>query len=389
MIDVTILCKVVDNYGDIGFVYRLARSLSALSSEVHLRLVVSSLASFARLAPGLDPRQAEQEYSGWQVFDWNASDVCGRAFSEKNPQIILECFQCGRPEWLEDLLFKTGTKNIVHILNIDYLTAEDYAEDFHCLQSLTRSVRVQKVNFMPGFTSKTGGLVLDSPFTAYAADKTSAFSALAPYIPAFSAKCGADLFRVLIFTYPHNFFPVVESLSCFQTEKRRENPHFSVQALVANGLSREPFLEAWKNAGNPFEIIELPFLPQTVWDALYFVSDFLFIRGEDSLSRACLSGTPFIWNAYVQSEDYQLVKVNALLSRMKQYFLPADFSAVSSCWNDFNSLSGKKDMSASFLSLFRNCAEQKKSFSAFARALFQNGDFSTRLLAYIAEINKF
>ena len=30
-LDITILCKVVDNFGDIGVVYRLARALSDLS----------------------------------------------------------------------------------------------------------------------------------------------------------------------------------------------------------------------------------------------------------------------------------------------------------------------------------------------------------------------
>ena len=47
---------------------------------------------------------------------------------------------------------------------LDYLTAEPYAETFLCLKSLSRSARVQKVNFMPGFTPKTGGLILDRQF---------------------------------------------------------------------------------------------------------------------------------------------------------------------------------------------------------------------------------
>ena len=164
--NITILCKVVDNFGDIGFVYRLARALTELDSTLNLRLVVSDLNSFSALAPQVDPSKAEQVCGRWQIFDWSAADECTQAFSQNPPAIILECFQCGRPDWLETLLFDTpgGTEPLAYIVNIDYLTAEDYADEFHLLKSGTRSARVKKINFMPGFTEKTGGLVLDRTF---------------------------------------------------------------------------------------------------------------------------------------------------------------------------------------------------------------------------------
>ena len=88
------------------------------------------------------------------VYDWNAAEFCHEAFSADDGAfmpVILECFQCGRPDWMERILFEEKLERTVHIIMIDYLTAEKYAEDFHCLQSLTRSAKVQKVNFMPGF----------------------------------------------------------------------------------------------------------------------------------------------------------------------------------------------------------------------------------------------
>ena len=53
--DIDILCRVVDNFGDIGVVYRLARALSELPDPPRLRLVVDGLASFAALDPAIDP----------------------------------------------------------------------------------------------------------------------------------------------------------------------------------------------------------------------------------------------------------------------------------------------------------------------------------------------
>ena len=163
-LDITILCKVVDNFGDIGFVYRLARSLSDLCPNLKLRIVADNLKSFSLLCPEIDPLKDDQNANGWQIFNWNAEKTCLETFRKNPPKIILECFQCGRPEWLETLLFTEKIPNVAHIIMIDYLTAEPYAETFHKLKSLTRSAKVQKVNFMPGFTKKTGGLILDKPF---------------------------------------------------------------------------------------------------------------------------------------------------------------------------------------------------------------------------------
>ena len=44
-----ILCKVVDNYGDIGFVYRLAKALRDVEPGIALRLHVDDLAAFSSL----------------------------------------------------------------------------------------------------------------------------------------------------------------------------------------------------------------------------------------------------------------------------------------------------------------------------------------------------
>ena len=49
-----IFCAVVDNYGDIGVAWRLARRL-AHDFGLEVRLWVDDLASFAHILPELDP----------------------------------------------------------------------------------------------------------------------------------------------------------------------------------------------------------------------------------------------------------------------------------------------------------------------------------------------
>src|SRR5574344_126537 len=104
--DITILCNVVDNYGDIGFVYRLARSLSQEAPQVRLRLVINGLVSFSELAPGIDNKAARQTLGDWLVLDWNNDSVCTEEFTAHPPKVILQCFQCERPHCHDAILFE-------------------------------------------------------------------------------------------------------------------------------------------------------------------------------------------------------------------------------------------------------------------------------------------
>ena len=42
MLNITVLCSVIDNYGDIGFVYRLCRRLGEISKDIKLRICVTT-----------------------------------------------------------------------------------------------------------------------------------------------------------------------------------------------------------------------------------------------------------------------------------------------------------------------------------------------------------
>ena len=397
MLDITILCRVVDNYGDIGFVYRLARELSSLSSieKTQIRLIVSDLKSFNAMAlpPGISTSLAVQNYNGWKVIDWNACAEGKCEFTEQPPKIILECFQCGRPEWLDEILFSAQTTQTVQIVNVEYLTAEDWADDFHLLKSGTRSALVKKINFMPGFTKKTGGLVLDKNFVSCVHSKTAALECLKKYASKKTVALIEDtnLFRVIAFSYERNFENEARALSEFAKNSGRK-----VQVLLAPGLGNAPFKKAAAAFKN-ISVYDLEYLPQLAWDALLTLADFSFIRGEDSFSRACLSGIPFVWHAYPQEEEFQLVKAAAVLKRMEPFFSAGNMSLVKNVWLSYNRKPSVKMCDeackvynectdAGYIPLLRileNYGGIKKSFGMFAQSLFANGNLAQKLLAFL------
>ena len=86
-----IFCRVVDNFGDIGVTWRLARQL-AQEHRVQVRLVVDDLGSFARIEPALDSSLAQQEICDIQVVLWDgALDIIPA-------QLVIEAFADNLPE---------------------------------------------------------------------------------------------------------------------------------------------------------------------------------------------------------------------------------------------------------------------------------------------------
>lgn len=359
---ISVLCKVVDNFGDIGVVWRLCKSLKKNNFNLSINLIVDGLSTFKKICPEVSENQKIQKIKNINIFDWNCNDFCYEEFCKndgENLSFILECFQCGRPSWMEKILFEDKLKRTVNIIMIDYLTAEKYAEDFHCLKSLTRSAKVQKINFMPGFTNKTGGLIIDDEWKILEKRNSNG--------------------PVLIFTYEKNSKPLINAINDWA--KLKNNAEIILpQGRGLVSLENEINFLSKKN----FNFSVLDYLSQENWDKMMKNCSVLFVRGEESMSRACLSGIPFVWQAYPQSDDYQIVKVNALLEQLKNYFSQDNFKIISDAWIFFNT-DGKSDFGIQeklFLFL-ENVEKLAEGFSSFALNLRKNGDLVTNLMTFI------
>lgn len=386
--EITVLCKVVDNFGDIGVVFRLCRALSELKKNLEIRLVVSNLDSFAKISKGIDSSKTFQEFRGWKVFDWNDNALCKKEFSKNPPEFILECFQCGRPEWLEELLFSPQFNLNVQIVNVEYLTAESWADDFHLLKSGTRSAKIKKINFMPGFTKKTGGLILDKNFMCCLSEKKFALNLVKQNLDKkILSEDFSDSFKILIFSYPKNFDFLASAIKEFSFLKK-------IIVFVASGAGADSAKISLKKFKVDF--VCLPFMQQEVWDAFLSLMDFSFVRGEDSFSRCCLFGNPFIWNIYPQEEEFHIVKLNAFLQKIKipqiekfSFLYNRNFKA-SCCPESLEILEEKKlpselekinsEMKTEILFLLKNYESLKPEFKKFSNEILKNGNLAENLL---------
>ncbi|MDE2323789.1 MAG: elongation factor P maturation arginine rhamnosyltransferase EarP, partial [Betaproteobacteria bacterium] len=82
-----LFCHVVDNFGDIGVGWRLARQLAHEHGR-NVRLFVDDLNTFRVICPQINPRLAQQSVDGVQVFNW------GRQLQLEPGDVVVELFGC-------------------------------------------------------------------------------------------------------------------------------------------------------------------------------------------------------------------------------------------------------------------------------------------------------
>jgi uncharacterized repeat protein (TIGR03837 family) len=89
-----IFCAVVDNFGDIGVCWRLARQLRA-EHGWRVRLFVDDLKVFHALCPEVDAALSRQDAMGVTIERWHEPSHAGDTLAI--PDIVIEAFGCELP----------------------------------------------------------------------------------------------------------------------------------------------------------------------------------------------------------------------------------------------------------------------------------------------------
>lgn len=272
---IDIFCDVIDNYGDIGFVYRLAKNLKNNITNSEIRVFLNKLEELTELAPGTNPNIEKQELKEISFVDINSE-----AFKKAEPSnIIIEAYGCEIPNLY---LQKIDSKSI--IINIEYLSAEEWTEDFHLKESLSNNSLIEKYFFMPGFTKGTGGLIIDDSMKE---SNIEFIKELIPHVDLSGKIIGS------VFSYEHDFDPLIRDLNSMQ------NDYVLILCGTKTQQSFAPIIENYEEDKKYYkekniEFVFIDFLPQEQYDILLKSTDFNFVRGEESLARAALSRRPFV-----------------------------------------------------------------------------------------------
>lgn len=395
-----VFCRVVDNFGDIGVTWRLARQLQREHSW-SIRLWVDDLKSFQRLEARVDLQALQQVIEYIEIIHW------GDPAPDLIPYPIVLCsFSCDLPAtYLAQLHQRPALW-----LNLEYLSAETWVEGCHGLPSL-RGDGLSSYFFFPGFNSRTGGLLRERELltrrdiwqqdpgaqrrmlerlgvSAQALttwqpclEQSRATASHSTALTLQSEACDSSLLprtdlqpaRLLtLFCYPHA--PVAQLLEALCAE-----PRASV-VLIPEGVAPElatgrlgPFKQVY--------LERIPFVSQPEYDQLLWMADLNFVRGEDSVVRALWAGKPLVWQIYPQTEGTHLVKLEAWLEMSG---LAPEVKTLQRSWNADSA--GNTNLTASFSHMLGQDAYAQWSGHtlALSHQVAQGTDFAQALHDFCA-----
>ncbi len=263
-------CTVIDNFGDIGVCWRLARQLAQEhDQEVHLWVddMPAARALIARL-----PADGLALAEGVQLARWPT-----QADSDLTGDVLIEGFGCALPDATLAQLAARARKPLW--IDLEYFSAEEWVPRFHLGSSIDAATRTRRWFFFPGVHAHSGGILRER--------------GLVGARNAWQRPPGPRTH--LCFGYPHA--PYAEWLRALAL------PGAPLTLWLCGQYTQAAF-PAEQRAALPAGVTvrDLPFVAQPEFDQMLWSADVLWVRGEDSMARALWSGKPFVWQIYPQRE---------------------------------------------------------------------------------------
>lgn len=323
-----IFCTVVDNFGDIGVTWRLARQLVAEHS-VAVRLWVDDLRAFERLCPDIDINATQQWQQGVEVRQWSvdwqpteAADVVIAAFACQLPSAYMEAMAEREkpPLWM----------------NLDYLSAEDWVVGCHGLPSV-KYKNVQKFFFFPGFRKGAGGLLRESGLLERRRQFQQSPQAQREFLQGLGIDRAPNAQLISLFAYENTGLASwLDTMAADSTPTHLLVPEGRILGDVERWLGLDGLKAGAVHVRDALTVQVLPFVRQDQYDLLLWSCDFNAVRGEDSFVRAQWAGRPLLWHIYRQDEDIHLDKLDAFLTLYTQGLSEPAREAISGLWRAWN-----------------------------------------------------
>ena len=367
-----IFCRVVDNYGDAGVCWRLARRLAQTGGAV--RLWIDDLTTLERLQPGVTTA-AIQSVAGIEI-----RALRDELLATVPAQVVIEAFGCGLPEAYAAAMAHARPSSLWIVL--EYLSAESWVREHHGLPSPHPRLALQRYFFFPGFDEGTGGVLREPDLfarrDAFAEARQRMFWTTAGH-----AMPPENATTVSLFAY--ETAPVTELLEVW------EQSAVPIVAAVPEGRLLPAVLAHFGLSTIPQERVihrgalqvrVMPFVPQERYDELLWSCDVNFVRGEDSFVRAQLAGRPFVWQIYPQEDGSHRAKLEAFLDRYCEAASVEVRHAANALMMSWNRTDEHVPV-ASAWAAFDRCREDLRSHTrAWARRLAALGDLADNLVSF-------
>jgi uncharacterized repeat protein (TIGR03837 family) len=318
-----VFCRVIDNYGDAGVCWRLARQLVA-EHGADVTLWIDRLATLARFVPELDPALPQQRDCGVIVRELDGD----RAASDP-ADVVVEGFGCGLPPRYVDAL--AARKPTPLWINLEYLSAEPWVDTVHAIASPHPRLGLPRYFWFPGFTPATGGLLREAGL----------FAARDAYQSAIARRAAGAALRIVLFPYPNPALPALLDAWAEGDD--------AIACSVPEGVATSA-LDRWLRGDVPhagqsvtrghLTLDVLPFTTQDAFDHLLWRADVNFVRGEDSFVRAQWAARPFVWQPYPQEAGAHRLKLDAFLARYAASLPAPAAAAVAALWRAFTDEDG-------------------------------------------------
>lgn len=330
-----LFCQVIDNFGDAGVCWRLARQL-ANEYGFRVRLWIDKPAVLQKICPDVMQDRVEQKVSGVSVKHW--PQVFPFLLQDDIPDVVIEGFGARLPESYVRLMAERPHAPVW--INLEYLSAESWVGESHLMASPQSWISLTKYFYFPGFANNTGGLIREAGlFAERDAWQADPFG-IVRFLPPEMEDGAKRPLLVSLFCYPDA--PVLSLFDLFGRCGRE------VVCLVPEGVALDvlaSFMQRPAQAGTQFRkgtltVRILPMVPQADYDRLLWSCDLNFVRGEDSFVRAQWAARPFVWHIYPQEDEAHRVKLDAFLDCYLAGMPIAHAETVRRFWYGWNGVAG-------------------------------------------------
>ena len=341
---IDIFCQVIDNYGDVGVAYRLAREFKRVYPNKKLRFIINQMEEL-----NLIKKSEEIEIITYQ----DISKI------ENSADLIIESFGCEIPKEYMDRALKKSKL----IINLEYFSAEKWVDDFH-LQESFLGENLKKYFFIPGLSKKSGGILLDNEFLER---KKKVTKNKGYYLKKIGINEKYDLIGS-VFSYEKNFDFLIEELK--KLDKK-------ILLLILSEKTQKNFIKYFDNVNNydKIKFVKLPFFTYDKYEELLALCDFNLVRGEDSFVRALLLGKPFLWHIYPQEGNTHIKKLESFLEK----YCPNN-KELKETFINYNI---NKDNFSYFFKNFKGIQEHNKEYANY---LIENCNLIEKLINFIENI---